>query len=369
MTPSSSTGQAAGSGPPADKAGTFAASLLRSGSRAIAAHAAELLLERDPQAEKLFGSRSFRGWQDNLAQRIEELAAAAEIGSSSMFCRDIGWSVAAFAARSVPTGPVAGSLEALRDAISADLPIEAAALTTTLLDEGIEAAQRPQPAITRLSPDQPLGGLALEYMKLVLEGDRRGAIGVLVGELESGRPLADLYERVLLAVESEIGTMWHLGEVSVPEEHAATETMRSAMAVLCYAAPREPARPGTILISAVEGDRHDIGVRAVADLIEVAGYRSVGLGGDVPVRDIVRACQDFEATVLMLSATMTVHLPAVSRAIRAVRDADLGTPIRFIVGGEAFSADPSLFERVGADGYAASPSHAVAILNDSLSNG
>ncbi|MGP1273615.1 MAG: cobalamin B12-binding domain-containing protein [Phycisphaerales bacterium] len=346
----------------ANGAGPFAATVLRSGARALAAHAAERLLERDGEAEHLFGTKSFRGWQDNLCQRIEELAAATEVGSPAMFRRDVGWSVSAFLARGVPVGPVERSLRALREAIAADLPEHAAAAVLESLDAGIDEAGRPQPAIVRLSPDRPLGELALHYLQTVLEGDRRAAIALLTEQLAAGRSLAELYERVLLPVESEVGTMWHLGEISVPEEHAATEATRCAMAVLAHLAPADSARPGTVILGAVEGDRHDIGVRAVADLVELAGFRAISMGADVPIRDIVRACEDFGASLLVLSATMTVHLPGVQRAITAVRSAPACQSVRFVVGGEAFSADPELAGRVGADAYARSPSDAVKVV-------
>jgi methanogenic corrinoid protein MtbC1 len=368
-----------GSSPTRTAHGSFAAGLLRAGSRALAAHAAESLLERHPAAGDLFGAKAFRNWQENMGQRIEELAAAVEMQAPGLFAREVGWSLAAFQARGVPVAAVRHSLEALRNGIAQDLPAEVFAFVRPILEAGIEASVADPRPMPRLQGEGPAGELAVSYLEAVLSGRRFEGIDLLVRALDRGSDLTFLYERVLLPVQVEVGTMWHLGEISVPEEHAATEATRSAMAVLSYRAravqpePRigKPAvgpgvgtgvGPGVVLVGAVEGDRHDIGVRAVADLAEIAGWTSIALGADVPSRDIVRACEDFDASTLILSATMSAHLPAVSSAIRAVRASDRGPGLRIIVGGEAFAGDAALAQRAGADALATSASHAVQLI-------
>ncbi|MEM8756497.1 MAG: cobalamin-dependent protein [Planctomycetota bacterium] len=343
-------------------AALFAADMLRAGTRVYASKAATLLLEEHPESAALFGNKAFRGWHDHLTQRVGELAASLSVGSPDRFRRDVLWSVAAFAAREVPTEAVADSLRLLRRVMDEELPPEAAAQAGAFLDAAIDAAQGPARPLQRLSIEGPLGDLPLRYLEIVLEGRRREAIDLLEAAANDGVAVADLYEYVLLAVEAEIGTMWHLGELTVPEEHVATETARSAMAVLCHAQPPTERHDLTVLVGAIEGDRHDIGLRAVSDLIEIAGYRAISLGADVPVRDLVRAVEFFDAEVIILSATMTVHLPAVRDAIRAIRDGIGERSMRIFVGGEAFSHEPGLAQRLGADGYAATPRDAVAML-------
>ncbi|MEL6499140.1 MAG: cobalamin-dependent protein [Planctomycetota bacterium] len=343
-------------------AGAFAATLLRSGGRAIASHATEALLSDHPAAGELFGKRAYRGWHDYLTQRVDELAAAVELGTDGLFARDITWSVAAFAARQVPTATIAYGLKALRDAIADDLPAKSFAVIEPILDAGIRAAGSEAIEVPRLSSVARHGGVALEFLELVLQGKRQDAIDHVLNAFNAGIPVGELYESVLLPVQSELGTMWHLGEVSVPEEHAATEAIRGSMSVLAHTArarSNPKRRPGAVLVGAVEGDRHDIGVRAVADLIEIAGHTAIYLGADVPTRDLVRACETFDTAAIVLSATLTIHAPVIAEAIRAIRDAG---EYRVIVGGNAFGDDDTLAGRVGADAYAPTPTKAVEML-------
>ncbi len=347
--------------PQSSDARSFAATMLRSGARAIASHAAESLLESYPEAGQLFGPKAYRGWHDNLSQRVDELAASVELGSAELFASDVAWSVAAFAAREVPTETVGRSLEALRAAITSDLPPMCVKAVDPVLEAGIRATAGEPMSLDRLVPGSPRADLTLRFLETTLDGNRRDAIRLVLDAYAEGAPVGDLYEQVLLPAERELGTMWHLGEISVPEEHAATEAIRGAMAVLSHTAGRESASQNAskVLVGAIEGDRHDIGVRAVADLVEIAGHTSVYLGADVPVRDLVRACECYTPSAVVLSAMMTVHLPALTQAIRAVREADVP---RVIVGGGAFKADPALAQRVDADGYAHAAADVVRLL-------
>lgn len=343
-------------------AGAFAATLLRTGGRAIASHATESLLSSHPDAGEMFGKRAYRGWHDYLTQRVDELAAAVELGSESLFTRDVTWSVAAFAARQVPTTTISFGLEALSTAIAEDLPPNSLNVVGPILAKGIQVAREEPAGFPRLPTTGPHAGLALGFLELVLSGKRQDAIDHVMNSFHAGTPVAELYEAVLLPVQSELGTMWHLGEISVPEEHAATEAVRGTMAVLAHAARAKAgpaAKHGAVLVGAVEGDRHDIGVRAVADLIEIGGHTAIYLGADVPTRDLVRACETFDTAAVVLSATLTIHAPVVAEAIRAIREAG---EYRVIVGGGAFGDDETLADRVGADAYAATPSKAVEIL-------
>ncbi len=346
-------------------AGPFAAQLLRSGSAAHAARAVEELLERHPEIGDLFGDHAFRRWQDNTAQRLQELAASVEMGEPEMFVTEIGWSRDAFEARGVPVDALRRSLEILALTLEESLPESAFAAVEPCLNRGIEACVASEKKERRIPADGTLGVLMLEYLEQAMRGDRVAAVTTIVQAFEKGTPVEDLYERVLLASEAEIGTMWHLGEVSISEEHMVTETARAVMGVLCYLSTGKKIPPEdrpTVTVAAVEGDRHDLGVRAVSDLFEIAGFRSVCLGASSPASDIAQAVEDYGARYVVLSAAMSVHVPSVTTTIRAIRER---TPkARILVGGEAFRSSDQLPELVGADGFASSPREAVRLAKE-----
>lgn len=351
--------------------GRFVATLLRAGVGSHASRAAEVLLEREPSVGDVFGERAFRRWQDNLSQRVLELAAAVEMEEPDLFATDIRWSRDAFESRGVSVDTLKLSLEILGETLEVALPDGSYSRVSPSIEAGLSECVSSGRVRRRLSPETELGRLSLKYLELALSGDRRGAVRLVVSAMESGSPIEALYEDVLLAAEAEVGTMWHLGEVTISEEHVVTETSRATMGVLSYlaalgqdaAATRE-----TVIVSAVEGDRHDLGVRAVSDLLEANGYRPVCLGASAPSDEIARAMTDFDSDLLVLSATMTTHLGAAMAAIKKVRKSR--PSVKVVVGGEAFAASAeSLRETVGADAFAPTPSDAIRLLGELSAGG
>jgi methanogenic corrinoid protein MtbC1 len=314
----------------------------------------------NPPCGEAFGDGAFREWQIHFGQRISELAVALEMGDAGLLSAQLGWTRVAFEARGIPAGRVGTSLQALHDALrggSAGRGVGRSRLR--VIDEAIERDRAGREGDEELMPADAHGELALRYLEAALTGDRRRAVRLILGAAKGGMPIEALYERVLLAAQAEVGRMWHAGELSVPEEHIATETTRSAMAALAQEAPPPAPDARTVVVAAAEGDRHDIGVRAVADLFELAGFGVVCVGGDVPAEELAMAVAGFEADVLVLSAAMSVHLPLVEAGVRGSRAARAG--LRVIVGGPAFVGSEQLAARVGADAMATSPSHAVRI--------
>ena len=53
-----------------------------------------------------------------------------------------------------------------------------------------------------------------------------------------------LYERVMLPVQAEVGTLWQNGELGIADEHVATELIRASMTALWLEARSEERRVG-----------------------------------------------------------------------------------------------------------------------------
>jgi methanogenic corrinoid protein MtbC1 len=233
-----------------------------------------------------------------------------------------------------------------------------AALNACRLADGQEEAP--------LTADSASGELAANYLLALLDGNRQRATDLLLNAADEGKTIAELYEQVLARALAEVGRMWVAGEISVAEEHFITATARDTMARLRTHAECASPNGKTVLAAAVAGNQHDVGLHMVVDLFELAGWRAVILGANVPVDDLVTAVNDFSADVLLLSAALPVHLPTVRESIEALR-AGQSQPVAVIVGGPAFQADPNLWSQLGADGCASSGEAAIRLADQLVS--
>ena len=79
----------------------FLAHVLRRAPQALAGYAAQALIEQHPEAQQVFAPDSFAGWQNWLALRLEELAAAASTRRPAIMAAQVRWSRALLAERGI----------------------------------------------------------------------------------------------------------------------------------------------------------------------------------------------------------------------------------------------------------------------------
>ena len=343
----------------------FLARVLKTGSRAYAAFAANDLLGVQPEAKVGFGADPLSVWQNWMAERVEELAAAVAVEQPKLFTSQVHWGKAVLAARGVSVEHFRSALTGLKRVFANELPDRVQALAAQYLDVTLDAFdEQPVDVRARVLPDTPHGRLASTYLLALLEGDRRRASRTILDAADRPESVRDIYLHVLLPAQAELGRMWMTGEINVAEEHFASHTTKMVMGQLLSRAQFQPHNGKTVLAAAVAGNRHDIGLSAVADFFDMAGWRTIQLGADVPITDLAQAVECFDADLVALSASLSVQLETIRSTIQAIRAGRRGDIVKILVGGLAFADAGKLAVEMGADGYAADPDEAVRLGGD-----
>lgn len=340
---------------------TFAAELLEVSATGYAALATDRLLAGNPELAARFAPDALGAWKASLGQRIVELATALRLGEPRLFLARLTWARRAFEAREVPESDLRASLEALAAVLADELPATVCEGAAALLSQGLAELDRPvADSGSFIDPRAECGKLSLEYLANVLEGDSRKAIDRVLAEVDAGLAVERACLEVLVPAQQEVGRLWHAGELGIVEEHVVTYTTERLMTLLAHRAQRAPANGRTVICAAVAGNAHDIAVRVLADFFDIAGWRAVHLGANVPAAELASALQYFDGDLVVLSAALSVQLPRVAEAIGAIRRLE-DRDARIMVGGLAFSDAPDIWRKLGADGYAGDALEAVAL--------
>lgn len=106
---------------------------------------------------------------------------------------------------------------------------------------------------------------------------------------------------------------------------------------------------GTVVIGTVAGDIHDLGKNIVISTLESGGFRVVDIGVDVPSERFVEAVRKEKASILGMSALLTVTMVEMGKVISALRKEPDLTKVKVIVGGAPLDQEYS--EKIGADAY------------------
>lgn len=328
----------------------FAAQILETSASAYAGVAASLLLERQPEVAERYAPLALSVWKAHLHQRILELSAALGAEEPQIFCSHIRWEEESLRARDLDETDLQAGLSCLCEVLAEELPEQARGAATSYLEAALGIFEEAPQTEARLDSANPLERRALQYLEAALEGNAGQAIDLVVGAVGTeGLELRQAYE-VLFLAQREVGKMWHLGELEVAEEHLVTATAERATASLVRLAPRKPSNGKTVIIAAVAGNRHGLAVRVLADFFEIAGWRSICLGTDVPPDDLATSAVYFAADLLALSVALPTQLKTARQTIQAVRSLP-GRNIKLMIGGGAFANAPELWQKLGADGF------------------
>jgi len=94
-------------------------------------------------------------------------------------------------------------------------------------------------------------------------------------------------------------------------------------------------------------------------MLEGAGFEIVDLGTDVSPDKFVDAVQNRGANLIAMSALLTTTMPNMQVTIDAIKTAGVRDKVKIMIGGAPVTDNYA--RQIGADGYAADASRAVAL--------
>lgn len=183
---------------------------------------------------------------------------------------------------------------------------------------------------------QDLGdqGLALRFQEALRNGDAKAAEAVAAEALQGGLDVAAVHARLIMPAMVGIGALWERDEISIGEEHLATAISHGVAArIFPRALQADPRSRERVMLAAVQGEHHVLGLRLVADVLEGGGYDVLFLGADVPLSALLESCRSHEPAVLGLAVNMWLNVPTLIWELEQV--AKLEHPPAVMVGGRA----------------------------------
>lgn len=197
-----------------------------------------------------------------------------------------------------------------------------------------------------------------ELYNAVLDGQAPIAKSI-VGQLIAQNVAAEtiLYDGMIPAMD-EVGRLFEIGEVFVPEMLVSANAMKAGMELLQPLLELSDVKPlARIVLGTVQGDIHDIGKNLVAMMLKGAGFEVIDLGVNVPPARFVSAVEG--AAIIGLSALLTTTMPNMKATIDALTAAGVRDRVKVIVGGAPVTEEFAL--EIGADGYASNANQAVTL--------
>jgi 5-methyltetrahydrofolate--homocysteine methyltransferase len=200
----------------------------------------------------------------------------------------------------------------------------------------------------------------------ILEGDRQTVRSNVQQAIDAKMAPAVILNDGMVSAMAEVGKRFEEGEFYVPELLIAARAMKEGLVLLKPLLQQAKVKAaGKVAAGTVKGDLHDIGKNLVCMMLEGAGFEIMDLGTDVSPEKFVDAVQNGKADIIAMSALLTTTMPNMQTTIDALKTAGLRSQAKVIIGGAPVT--DSYSRQIGADGYAADASRAVALAKSLMS--
>lgn len=167
-----------------------------------------------------------------------------------------------------------------------------------------------------------------------------------------------------------VGKRFETGEMFLPELIMAGEMM-VAISEMVKPKLKDTATQkeglGKIILGTVRGDVHDIGKNMLGFLLETQGFEVIDLGVDVEPERFVKSISESGATVVALSALLTLAFDALKEAIDTIEEAGLRDQVKIMIGGAPVNEQIRSFS--GADAWGRDAVHGVNLAKQWLRGG
>ena len=152
--------------------------------------------------------------------------------------------------------------------------------------------------------------------RLLVDGDELNARQLVDRLLEGSVEPLDLCERLFAPVLVRIGEEWRQGEVSVAEEHRASNICQRLLARMAQH-PRGRPR-GVVVVATPPGEEHGLPAAMATIVLRADRWQVHHLGTEVPVDDLADLVNDVHADLVVLSTANTEFEVALDAALAAL---------------------------------------------------
>lgn len=189
-------------------------------------------------------------------------------------------------------------VEAMRSQIAHGLSAAEAARLVLAADPSSASRSDDAPAL-----EQPMRALS-DALVAFDEARAHAALDQLIASLS----LETFLRTVVLPLLQEIGEGWERGEITIAQEHFASNVIRGRLMALGRGWGRGTGRHA--LLAAPAGEQHDLGLVVLALMLRDHGWRVTFLGADAPISTITDTARRVLPEVVVLALLETLALDA-----------------------------------------------------------
>ena len=173
-----------------------------------------------------------------------------------------------------------------------------------------------------------------KYLENLLKGNRRNCSAIAKQYLAQNPSFLQLYEEVFKVALYEVGRLWETNQISVASEHIATAITEGILNEYFEQIISKNRLNRKVVVTCVEDEKHQVGVKMVADTFEMNGWESFFLGTGIPIVELIRYIHEVKPDLLAISLSIYFNFANLIKMLNKLREEF--PDLQIIIGGQAF---------------------------------
>lgn len=185
-----------------------------------------------------------------------------------------------------------------------------------------------------------------QYLENLLQGNRRNCSAIAKQYLGQNPSFLQLYEEVFKVALYEVGRLWETNQISVASEHIATAITEGILNEYFEQIVSKTRLNRKVVVACVEDEKHQVGVKMVADTFEMHGWESFFLGTGIPLVELIRYIHEVKPDLIAISLSIYFNFANLIKMLNKLREEF--PELHIIIGGQAFKhVSAELISKVG----------------------
>ncbi len=146
--------------------------------------------------------------------------------------------------------------------------------------------------------------------------------------------LEDVFTNLIEPILVKIGEEWHNGQITIAEEHFATEFFQEQLLSILSSAVK-PFRSGTIMAGCMPGEQHQLGLIMLVIQLRMRGWNVVFMGPNLHLDRLDEIVHSLNPRLILLSATLPETASRVNDLAEVMKKINKPSPA-ILLGGQGF---------------------------------
>ncbi len=306
--------------------------------------------ETYPELLDSFGARGVEATKEDIGFTLDFLRPAVEFGFIKPFNDYLSWLCEVLSTRGVSSQLVENMLDWLAEFFEAQSPNDLGNAISRTLKSSIKTLKSNKTTPSNIDQLMPQAWPeTVELEQALICGNLKQAKRIIDHQIKSGKSLLDVELHLIQPALYQVGRDWQQNKVTVAQEHLATSTAIVLMAQEFGQVELGESNGKRVICACVEGNKHAVGLRIVADAFELNGWDVMFLGPDLPSKELIQQVSKSLPDMLCLSASMPEHLPVAKAAILEIHKALGNKAPAIMLGGLAVNAFSAISDEIGAN--------------------